>query len=172
MVFGKELEIEYDYALINLPNYLTNTMNNSETHTYEVNLRWNFDRKGTLSSPVLPTQIEVATPPEFPKGIKDIWTPEHLFIASINACLMATFLAIAENSKFEFISFESNGIGVVEYIAGKLVVTEIILKPKVIIPSTESEEQLRRILFMSEKACVISNSIKTMIKLEPIIIIQ
>lgn len=147
-------------------------MNNTETHTYEVNLEWNFDRMGTLSSPVLPTQIEVATPPEFPKGIKDIWTPEHLFIASVNACLMATFLAIAENSKFEFISFESNAIGVVEYVEGKLVVTGITLKPKVIIPKTEHEEQLRRILVMSEQACAISNSIKTMINLEPNITIQ
>jgi len=147
-------------------------MNNTETHTYEVNLPWNFDRKGTLSSPVLPTRIEVATPPEFPKGIKDIWTPEHLFVASVNACLMATFLAIAENSKFEFISFESNAIGVVEYMEGKLVVTEITLKPKVIIPITEHEKQLRRILVMSEKACVISNSIKTLIHLEPTITIQ
>ncbi len=147
-------------------------MNNTETHTYEVNLQWNFDRKGTLSSPALPTQIEVATPPEFQKGMKDIWTPEHLFIASVNACLMATFLAIAENSKFEFISYESNAIGVVEYVEGKLVVTGITLKPKVIIPKTEHEKQLRRILVMSEQACAISNSIKTMINLEPIINFQ
>lgn len=147
-------------------------MNTTETHTYEVNLEWNFDRNGTLSSPVLPTQIEVATPPEFQKGMKDIWTPEHLFIASVNACLMATFLAIAENSKFEFISFESNAIGVVEYVEGKLVVTEITLKPKVIIPKTEHEKQLRRILVMSEQACAISNSIKTRINLEPIITVQ
>lgn len=144
-------------------------MNNTETHSYEVDLQWNTERKGTLSSPVLPTQIEVATPPEFSKGMKDIWTPEHLFVASVNACLMATFLAIAENSKFEFISFESNAVGIVGNVDGKLVVTEITLKPKVVIPASQHEAQLKRILEKSERACAISNSIKTKINLEPII---
>lgn len=145
---------------------------NEDTHSYEVNLQWNTERKGTLSSPVLPVRIEVATPPEFPKGMKDIWTPEHLFVASVNACLMATFLAIAENSKFEFISFESNAVGIVGKVDGKLVITEITLKPNVVIPSSQHEEQLIRILEMSERACAISNSIKTQINLEPIVTIK
>ena len=147
-------------------------MNDSLKHSYEVNLQWNSERKGTLSSPVLPTQIEVATPPDFPKGMKDIWTPEHLFIAAVNSCLMATFLSIAENSQFKFISFECNAVGIVEKINKKLAVTEITLKPKVIIQSTEHEEQLKKILEMSERECLVSNSITTKISLEPIITIS
>lgn len=143
---------------------------NEETLNYEVNLQWNTERKGTISSPVLPTQIEVATPPEFPKGMKDVWTPEHLFVASVNACLMATFLAIAENSKLEFVSFECKAIGIVGKQEGKLLVIEIMLKPKVVLKTLEHEVQLRRILEMSEKACAISNSIKTKINLEPVIL--
>jgi len=140
-------------------------------HNYEVNLQWNNDTKGTLSSPVLPNKIEVATPPEFPKGMEGIWTPEHLFVASINACLMATFLAITDNSKLEFISFQSNAVGKVEKIEGKYTVTEIIIKPLLVIPSTGSEEKMKRIFEMSEKACAISNSIKSKISLLPIITI-
>ena len=143
----------------------------SEMHNYEVNLQWNNDTKGTLSSPVLPNKIEVATPPEFPKGMEGIWTPEHLFVASINACLMATFLAITDNSKLEFISFQSNAVGKVEKIEGKYTVTEIIIKPLLVIPSTGSEEKMKRIFEMSEKACAISNSIKSKISLLPIITI-
>lgn len=145
---------------------------NEETHSYEVDIKWNTERKGTLSSPVLPVRMEVATPPEFPKGMKDIWTPEHLFVASVNACLMATFLAIAENSKFDFIRFDSNAVGIVSKIDGKLVVSQITLKPNVIISTSQKEDQLIRILEMSEKACLISNSIKTKIILEPIVTIE
>ena len=58
---------------------------------YEVNLQWNKDTKGTLSSPVLPNKIEVATFLDCPKGIGGICSPEDLFEASINACLMVTF---------------------------------------------------------------------------------
>jgi peroxiredoxin-like protein len=144
-------------------------MDDSSIHIYEVNLQWNSERKGTLSSPILPTEIEVTTPPDFPKGMKDIWTPEHLFVAAVNACLMATFLAIAENSRFEFISFECNAVGIVGKIDGKLAVTEITLKPKVVIPTSQHEEQLKKILEMSERQCAISNSVTTKISIEPII---
>ena len=147
-------------------------MNDSSKHIYEVNLQWNAERKGTLSSPVLPIQIEVATPPDFPKGMKDIWTPEHLFIASVNSCYMATFLVVAENSKFEFISFDCNSVGIVETINETLAVTQITLKPKVVIKSAEHEEQLMKILEKSNKECLISNSVTTKISLEPIITVQ
>jgi organic hydroperoxide reductase OsmC/OhrA len=142
-------------------------MNN--THYYEVNLLWNAATQGTVSSPVIASKIEVVTPPEFPNGIKEKWTPEHLFVAAVNSCLMSTFLLVADNSKFEFISFESNAIGKIEKIDGKFAVTEIVLKPTLIIPSTQNEAKAKRVLEMSEKACAIANSIKTKITLEPII---
>ncbi|MEX2411630.1 MAG: hypothetical protein WD607_09740 [Candidatus Paceibacterota bacterium] len=69
------------------------------THQYEVNLQWNSERKGTLSSPVLPSQIEVATPPGFPKGMPGIWSPEHLFVAAVNSCVMTTFLPLRKTQK-------------------------------------------------------------------------
>lgn len=144
----------------------------NEKHCYEVDLEWNFERKGTLSSPVLPLKIEVATPPDFPKGMKNIWTPEHLFVASVNSCLMATFLAIAENSAIEFISFESNATGTVGKIEGKLTVIEIVVKPKILIAQAIHEEQILHILELSERQCLISNSIKTKISLIPNISVQ
>jgi organic hydroperoxide reductase OsmC/OhrA len=141
-------------------------------YTYEVNLKWTVNRKGVLSSPSLPQKIEVATPPEFPKGMEGIWTPEHLFVASVNSCLMTTFLAIAENSKLDFISFESNAVGNVAIIEGKHTITEIILKPKVIIPHTQKQDRAIHILEMSKRTCLISNAIKATILLEPEIIVE
>jgi organic hydroperoxide reductase OsmC/OhrA len=141
-------------------------------YTYEVNLKWTVNRKGTLSSPNLPQQIEVATPPDFPKGMEGIWTPEHLFVASVNGCLMTTFLAIAENSKLEFIRYESNAICNIALIEGKHTITEIILKPKVTIPQTQKQERAIHILEMSKRECLISNAIKATILLEPEIIVE
>ena len=69
----------------------------STTHFYDVNVEWNEARKGTMSSSVLTDKIEVATPPQFPNGMNNIWSPEHLLVAAVNSCLMTTFLAIAEN---------------------------------------------------------------------------
>jgi peroxiredoxin-like protein len=140
-------------------------------HTYEIDIKWNGDRRGVLHSPVLPQDIEVATPPEFKGGIPGIWSPEHLYVAAVNSCLMTTFLAIAENSKLQFTSFESNGVGMVDKVDGKYQVTEIILRPKLAIPNPADEARANRILEMSERACLISSSIKTIVKLEPEIMI-
>ncbi|MBK5279873.1 MAG: OsmC family protein, partial [Bacteroidia bacterium] len=84
-----------------------------EPHFYHVDINWNKERKGIMCSPELSSGtiepggcIEVATPPEFPKGIPGIWSPEHLFTAAVSSCLMTTFLSVAENSKLEFTAFQ------------------------------------------------------------------
>ncbi len=57
-----------------------------ETHFYNVAVNWENKRKGILCSPELNEKkgicIEVATPPEFPKGMEGIWSPEHLLVAA------------------------------------------------------------------------------------------
>jgi len=141
----------------------------TNSHYYEVNLKWDALTMGTLSSPVIKSKIEVATTPEFTKGIKEKWTPEHLFVAAVNSCLMSTFLLVAENSKFKFISFDSNAIGKIEKLEGKFVVKEVVLKPTLVIPTAQSEIKAKRLLAMSEKACAIANSVTTKITSEPII---
>jgi peroxiredoxin-like protein len=138
-----------------------------EKHSYNVNLKWNADRKGTLSSNELPTTIEVATPPEFDKGIPNIWSPEHLYTASILSCFMTTFLAIAEFSKFDFIDFECSSDGILEKVDGKYLMTQVIIKPVLTITNQSDTEKAERILQKSEKACLISNSIKTEVLVQP-----
>ncbi len=144
----------------------------NDTYFYEVSLLWDFETKGTLRSLVTPDTIEVVTPVEFPKGMKGKWTPEHLFVAAVSSCFLSAFLLVADNSKFLFTSFESSATGKVEKLDGKLCVTEIILKPTLVIPSTQKEDKAIRILEMSERACAIARSIKTKVILQPIIILN
>lgn len=139
------------------------------THYYEVKLDWEADRKGLISSPVLKSNIEVATPPEFPKGIPGIWSPEHLLVAAVNSCLMTTFLAIAENSKLEFISFTSNANGKLEKVDGKYMISEIILSPVLTILHNAEKEKALKLLEKSEAVCLISNSVKSKIVFNPTI---
>ena len=134
---------------------------------YEVKVNWEADRKGLMSSPVLNTKIEVATPPEFPKGMPGIWSPEHLLVAAVNSCLMTTFLAIAENFKFDFIDFESKADGTLEKVDGKFMMNEVILSPVLTIAPDADKEKALRILEKSEAACLISNSVKAKIVFKP-----
>lgn len=136
-------------------------------HIYEVSVNWQADRKGVMSSPVLNTKIEVATPPQFPKGMEGIWSPEHLFVAAINSCLMTTFLSIAENSKLEFVSFDSKSVGKLEMVDGKYMMNEVTLMPVVTISDEQQKERAERVLQKSEANCLISNSVKSTIIFKP-----
>lgn len=134
-----------------------------EAHFYNVNISWKQDRKGEMSSPELSQSVEIATPPQFPKGLEDIWSPEHLFTAAVSSCLMTTFLAIAENSKLEFVNFECSSKGKLEQIEGKFLMTEVILEPVVTIKNESEREKAEKVLQKSEANCLISNSVKSKI---------
>ncbi|WP_312422312.1 OsmC family protein [Epilithonimonas sp.] len=134
-----------------------------EAHFYNVDVKWKSDRKGEMSSPELSENIEVATPPQFPKGMENIWSSEHLFTAAVSSCLMTTFLAIAENSKLDFVHFECSSKGKLEQIDGKFLMTEVILEPVVIIKNEADREKAERVLQKSEANCLISNSVKSKI---------
>ncbi|HNP19790.1 MAG TPA: OsmC family protein [Fulvivirga sp.] len=136
-------------------------------HYYNVDINWSQDRKGMMSSPELNDDIEVATPPEFPKGMPNIWSPEHLFTAAVSSCLMTTFLAIAENSNLQFEDFNCQSNGKLEQVEGKFLMTQITLKPTVTITDEKDYERALRVLEKSERACLISNSIKSEIVFEP-----
>lgn len=140
-------------------------------HHYNVNLNWENDRKGLMSSPVLNSTIEVATPPEFPKGMEGIWSPEHLLVAAVNSCLMTTFLAIAENSKLNFEHFKSNADGKLEKVDGKYMISEVVLSPVLTIKNEMDRERALRVLEKSEAACLISNSVKATIVFKPEILL-
>lgn len=151
-------------------------------HHYHVDISWSHDRMGMMCSPELKNAshatagsdgcIEVATPPEFPKGIPGIWSPEHLFTAAISSCLMTTFLSIAENSKLDFVSFQCSSDGKLEQVDGKFLMTEVLLQPRVVIRDEKDRERALRVLQKSEANCLISNSVKSKVVMEPVIEVQ
>ncbi|AUD02757.1 OsmC family protein [Spirosoma pollinicola] len=139
---------------------------------YEVNLGWQHDRMGQLSSPALTTTIEVATPPDFPKGMAGIWSPEHLMVAAVSSCFMTSFLAISENSQLAFETFTCRAVGKLEKIDNVLMVAEITLFPEVVIVQESDMDKANRVLLKSEKVCLISNSIRSKVSMQPTIQVE
>lgn len=121
-----------------------------EAHYYQVDVNWNSERKGVMCSPELNKDagscIEVATPPDFPKGMPGIWSPEHLFTAAVSSCLMTTFLAIAENSKLTYTGFSCRSKGKLEQVDGKFMMSEVVLEPMVTITVEKDRERAERVL--------------------------
>lgn len=84
----------------------------------------------------------------------------------------ATFLAIVEYSKLEFLSFKCGSKGILEKVDGKLVISEVLLFPEVVITDEFKRERSERILEKSEKAFLLSNSITSKVTMEAKISVQ
>jgi len=133
---------------------------------YETEIEWMKEKEGQICGPSLPA-VTVGAPPEF-KGREGTWSPEHLFVASLNTCYMLTFLAVAENSKVPLVSFSSTAKGKLEKVPGSnYQITEIVVKPRVVIASVNDLGRMPRILEKAKENCFVSNSIKSVITIEP-----
>ncbi len=142
-----------------------------KAHTYDVTTSWTGEKRGALEAEAFPL-LDVATPPEF-GGHPGTWTPEHLFVAAANACVMTTFLAIAGNSDLLFSTYRSAARGTLEEVAPlELAFTRILIEPQIVVPDKRNAKRAERILKRASKLCLISNSVKTEITVEPRITIE
>ena len=132
---------------------------------YKTGVTWQGEKKGVLSSLDKP-DIEIATPPEF-KGHPGIWTPEDLFVSSVNSCIMTTFLYYAEREAIQLLSYKSKAEGVLEMTDGRLVFSGIKIMPQISVKSPDDMEKVNSLINLSEKNCLISNSIKSRVEVIP-----
>jgi len=136
----------------------------SKRDTYRNLVQWSEQKRGVISSAGKP-DMQVATPPEF-KGHEGIWSPEDLFVSSVNICVMSTFLAFAERAGLAFTGYESEAEGTLELVDGKFQVTTIMIKPKLSLKPGEDAAKAKELLAKAEANCLISNSIKSKVTLE------
>jgi len=135
----------------------------SKVYTYHTAVKWTEQRKGIISCAGKPN-IQVATPPEF-KGHEGIWSPEDLFVASANICLMTTFLAVAERAGLAFTAYESSAEGRLELVDGKFQFTALTLKPLITLPACGDAAKAKELIEKAEANCLISNSMKAQVTL-------
>jgi peroxiredoxin-like protein len=141
-------------------------MADAPTYFYETEIEWKGEKDLKLVGAKLPA-IEAGAPPEF-KGREGVWAPEHLFVAALNSCYTLTLLAIAEFSKVALLSLSSSAKGKLEKVeGGGYQVTEIVVKPSVVLASASDLARMPRILEKAKENCFVSNSIKSRITIEP-----
>jgi peroxiredoxin-like protein len=132
---------------------------------YQTDVSWKSGRRAVISAPGR-RDLEVSSPPEF-RGEAGFWTPEDMFVASVNLCTLLTFAAFAERRDLEFVGYESAAEGVLEYVEGKYRFTEIDLHPHIVLKSPADLERARQILEEAHSGCLVSNSINTTVKIFP-----
>ena len=111
--------------------------------------------------------IEVASPPEF-GGPGDVWSPEHMFLASISTCLMTTFQAIAAMSGLEVVDYRDEAEGRLERGDNGLYRFELVtLRPRMLIADERLVSKAERLMDKAKNVCLIGRSVNTEIVVEP-----
>lgn len=130
-----------------------------ESHDYQIEIVSTGVRSGVVESEEdrLPS-LYLASPPEF-GGPEGVWSPEHLFVAAVAACLMTTFRAIAELSKLEIVDYTDEAVGHLQRGEDRLYrIDRITLKPKVVISNHDDLDKTQEMLRKAERSCLISRS--------------
>ena len=134
-------------------------------HRYSARIAGGPAGYATLSSGGVP-DLRTAPPLDF-DGPGDAWSPEQLLLAAVEACFLLTFRSVAQASRLEFVSLSVEAEGVVDRVDGVTRFTEIVLRPRVALPAGADRVRVQRALEKAERACLVSSSIDTPIRLEP-----
>lgn len=141
----------------------------SKTHEFGTSVTWSGQKKGSLSGDDLPT-LNVASPPVF-GGPSGTWTPEHMFVAAAEVCVMLTFLAMADFSKLEVRSYRSDAKGTLEKPEGEgFRFTSIEIRPRIEVAQVSDVARAEKILRKAEANCLVSKSMRTPVHLKPEIV--
>lgn len=132
---------------------------------FKNNLAWSSARRGKATAPGKPA-MDVGSPPEF-KGEAGVWSPEELLVGAVNACLMLTFIAFAQNKGVQFTAYDSAAEGLLENVDGKYRITEVNVQPSLVLKSQADLDAARAIMDVVEENCFISNSITSKVTLAP-----
>lgn len=133
-------------------------------HRYATSIAGGPEGYATLSSGGVP-DLRTAPPLEF-DGPGDAWSPEQLLLAAVEACFLLTFRAVAQASRLEFASIAVEAEGIVDRVGGVTRFTEIVLRPRVALPDGTDWVRVQRALEKAERACLVSASLTTPIRLE------
>ncbi len=101
--------------------------------------------------------IRGGPPPEF-AGADDVWSPEHLLVASAALCYWSTLEWHARRKAVPVLGFECRAEGTVEKTGGGLAFTGIRLE---VVATTEEgkEVALRELLHTAKQGCLVARSL-------------
>lgn len=145
----------------------------SRTATYHTRVTWKGEHWGHISMGNGP-EMDFSAPPDV-QGHPGVLTPEDAFVAAVNTCITMMFLWTAERFKLDLVSYECEAEGT------KLIAldrTEIFasvrLRPRIVLRARDEERELvarqaRRALESAQKYSLVANSIKSEVRVEPVI---
>lgn len=107
-----------------------------------------------------------APPVEF-DGPGDAWSPEGLLVAAVADCFILTFRAVARAAKLEWSSLEVKVAGVLDRENGVTAFVGFDVTAYLRVAPGTDPEQAELALHRAERGCLVSNSLKAAVRLQP-----
>lgn len=136
-----------------------------KSFTYRTSVEWLGRRAGMLSSQAK-MPFRVASPPEF-RGEPDVWSPEDLFVAAIDTCLMMTFASKAEKKQLAIDGYMSEAEGVLEFVGDGYQFTKVTVKPTILITDSRFAPEIVRTVQEAHRDCLVARSCSAEIIVQP-----
>lgn len=137
-------------------------------HRYDVRVTGSAGGYAVASNGLAPA-LRMAPPVQY-DGPGDAWSPEHLLLASVQSCFLFTLRAVARASRIELVHVDVAASGTVDRSNGVTRFTEIVLCPTVTLAAGIDRERINRLLEKAEKACLVSASLSTPVRLRVAIV--
>jgi len=95
--------------------------------------------------------------------------PEQLFAASLGACHMLAFLAVAARMRIVVDAYADAPVATVGKDAeGRLAVTRVVLKPRVTFAAQVAPEKLAQLHDLAHRNCFVANAVTAPVIVEPV----
>jgi len=145
----------------------------SRTATYHTRVTWKGEHWGHLQMGNGP-EMDFSAPPDA-HGHAGVLTPEDAFVAAVNTCVMMMFLWAVERFKLDLISYacDAEGTKLIELDRTEIFTT-VTLRPKIVLRAQDearsaTEKRARRALEAAQKYSLVANSVKSEIRVDPVI---
>jgi organic hydroperoxide reductase OsmC/OhrA len=143
-------------------------------HVYDTRLRWSgstglgwehYDRAHTATAP--PARQVVGLTTGESKGDPATLNPEQLVVMAASSCQMLWFLHLAAKARIDVVGYEDDARGLMPHDEHPVRITEIALRPRIVVAGDAGEERVRKLVATAHEHCFIANSLNSRMTIEP-----
>lgn len=135
----------------------TTTLIQRKAATYRTFTEWLGGKAATIGGEGKPTVLVD----------KGVWTPEDLFIAAIETCLLMSFATIVDKEALRVDAYYSESVGLLEFAEGRDQFTRVIVRPTIVVADDATIEPALKAIQQAQRNCLVANSLLTTVIVEP-----
>jgi len=152
----------------------------ARVHRYTATCAWSgstaagydaYDRAHAGTVPPVPGELALSSDPAF-GGDPARMNPEQLLVLAASSCQLLSFLAVAARARLDVRAYRDEAEGVMPEDDRPLRITEIVLRPRIVVGPGPPEERVRGLVESAHRLCFIASSLRTDVRVEPEIEIE